>query len=531
MHELFDKLSEFVWGVTRYRWTALAIAWTLALLGWLMVAQVDSRYPATARLYVDTNRILGPLIRDISVQTDVKKQVALMSKTLLSRPNLVELIDKNNLDAELTPGDEGAYEGLIEALQQQIEIYDTNGTKSLYSLEYSHSDPTTALSVVETLVDIFVNSSLDEERKDNNTAITFLDKQIEEYETRLTSAEQRLADFKLKNAGSLPGEEGGYYSRMENMMAQKRTSELGFQEARNKRNALRQQLAQVERNVLSAASSTTPEDARIDELQNSLDELLVRYTDRHPQVSILRQSIADLERSKANSRGGVGDRNSLLQESVVYQDISTMLAEAEADVAKLQARNANFESRVNRLKSTVDSIPLVEAELVQLDRDYKTVRQQHETLLQKRESARLTGSIERDSNDVKIRLIDPPFVPSRATDPDKLLLNALVLVTSAAIGVAISFFLSLLHPVFYNRRALEHHTSIPVLGGVSMSKKASARFDNTVSNLNFGILAILLPVVFGGLLYMQIKNSAIYDSLKINAFSGSSKQVSMLDNK
>ena len=278
MHELFDKLSEFVWGVTRYRWTALAIAWTLALLGWLMVAQVDSRYPATARLYVDTNRILGPLIRDISVQTDVKKQVALMSKTLLSRPNLIELIEKNNLDAELEAGNQGAYEGLIETLQQQIEIYDTNGTKSLYSLEYSHRDPTIALNVVETLVDIFVNSSLDEERKDNNTAITFLDKQIQEYEVRLTSAEERLADFNLKNAGSLPGEEGGYYRRMENMIAQQRTSELGFQEARNKRNALRQQLAQTERNVMSAATSVSPEDARIEELQNSLDELLVRYT-------------------------------------------------------------------------------------------------------------------------------------------------------------------------------------------------------------------------------------------------------------
>jgi len=229
MHELFDKLSEFVWGVTRYRWTALAVAWTLALLGWLMVAQVDSRYPATARLYVDTNRILGPLIKDISVQTDVKKQVALMSKTLLSRPNLVELIVKNNLDAEIPSGDQGAYEALIDTLQEQIEIYDTNGTKSLYSLEYSHRDATIALNVVETLVDIFVNSSLDEERKDNNTALTFLDKQIDEYELRLTSAEQRLADFKLKNAGSLPGEEGGYYRRMENMVAQQRTSELGFQ--------------------------------------------------------------------------------------------------------------------------------------------------------------------------------------------------------------------------------------------------------------------------------------------------------------
>ncbi len=526
MHELFDKLSEFIWGVNRFRWTALAVAWTLALLGWLMVAQVDSKYPATARLYVDTNRILEPLLDGIAVQTDVKKEVALMSKTLLSRPNLEALIEKNNLDAEITS--ERGYEGLIDALQDQIEIYDTNGAKSLYAVEYSHKESGVALSVVESLVDIFINSTLDEERKDNQSTLAFLDGQIAEYEARLTASEQRLADFKLKHAGSLPGEQGGYYSRMENLVGQQRTSELSLQEARNSRNSLRQQLAQVEANVMSAARSTSPEDVRIDELQNSLDELLVRYTERHPQVSILRQSIADLQRSKANSTGSLGDRNSLLQSSVVYQKVSTLLAEAEAEVAKLQARTANYSTRVNALKGTVDSIPLVEAELVQLDRDYNTVRQQHETLLNKRESARLTGSVEEDSSDVKIRLIDPPFVPTRPTDPDKLLLNALVLVGSIVAGVAISWFMSLLHPVFYNSRALEFHTNIPVLGGVSMSKKASSKFDGTVSNLNFGILAILLPIVFGGLLYMQVKNSPIYDSLKFSAFSGT-KTVSMLD--
>ena len=205
MHELFDKLSEFVWGVFRYRWTALAVAWTLALLGWLTVAQVNSKYPATARLFVDTNKILEPLLTGIAVQTDVKKQVALMSKTLLSRPNLEALIEKNKLDVDVV--DTAGYEELIELLTDEINIYDTNGTKSLYALEYSHEDANKALSVVESLVDIFINSSLDEERNDNVVAISFMNSQIEEYESRLTAAEKRLADFKVKHAGSLPGEQ------------------------------------------------------------------------------------------------------------------------------------------------------------------------------------------------------------------------------------------------------------------------------------------------------------------------------------
>ena len=67
---------------------------------------------------------------------------------------------------------------------------------------------------------------------------------------------------------------------------------------RNTWDSLRKQPRQVESNVLSEESDTSPEDVRIKELQNSIDELLVRFTERHPRVVIMRQAIADLERSK-----------------------------------------------------------------------------------------------------------------------------------------------------------------------------------------------------------------------------------------
>jgi len=169
---------------------------------------------------------------------------------------------------------------------------------------------------------------------------------------------------------------------------------------------------------------------------------------------------------------------------------------------------------MNVLKGTVNSIPEVEAKLKQLDRDYETVRGQHETLLRKRESARLTGNIERDSNDVKIQLLDPPFVPSRPTDPDRLLLNALTLIGSIAVGIAVAFFLSLLHPVFYNHRSLEHLTQIPVLGSVSLSQRPTERFSALLKNLKFTLVAALLPIMCVGVVYLQLKNNSIYDSLK-----------------
>ena len=172
MHEIFDKVTEFVWGVWRYRWTALITAWLLALAGWFMVAQIDARYPATARLFVDTNRILEPLLDGIAVQPNVKQRVSLMSKTLLSRPNLEQLIDKHELD--VVNGQPLSREDLIEELQDEITIKDTNGAQSIYSLSYSDQDAAVAKAVVHSLIDIFVNSSLNEERVDNQSTQRFL---------------------------------------------------------------------------------------------------------------------------------------------------------------------------------------------------------------------------------------------------------------------------------------------------------------------------------------------------------------------
>ena len=514
MHEIFDKIIEFVWGVWRYRWSALITAWAIALFGWFMIAQIDARYPASARLFVDTNRILEPLLNGIAVQPNAQQRVALMSKTVLSRTNLEMLIEKHDLDK--IPNGTLNRADLLDSLSRDIVITDVNNRKSIYSLNYSNQDPETAKAVLESLIEVFIATSFDEERNDNKSAQLFIDKQIADYEVRLTAAEQRLADFKREHAGTLPGEEGGYYERMENLIALQRTSQLELQETENQENTLRRNLAQEEQKITSSSRSESPYDARIAEVQTQLDELLVRFTDRHPQVSILQKSLDDL-RLKKFSGAGSNNSNSgaLLQSSIVYQKLSTLLAEAEAEVSKLRVRNANYQSRLAELRSTIDSIPEVEAQFTQLDRDYETIRAQHETLLNKREAARITGKIDSDSNDVTIRSLDPPFVPSRPTDPDRLLLNVLTLIAGIGFGVMLAFFQSVLHPVFYNQRSLEHLMNIPVLGSVSLARKSTERFSSMMKNFKFTMLAVLLPITCVVVLYLQLTDHSIYQSFKL----------------
>lgn len=508
MHAKLDKIFEHLWGIWRYRWTALSIAWVLAMAGWVAVGLMQHRFEAKARLFVDTNEVLDGLIEDIAVKQDIKSRISLISRTMRSRPNLEKLVELTGLDRDVKNNRER--ELLIGGLEKEIAIYDGVGNQAFYTVTYAHVDPAMALSVVETMIDLFVNSTIGDDLEHNNTTQTLLDKQISSYEMRLGESEQRLSAFKKKHAGAMPGEAGGYYQRLETANSGLRTAALELREAENRQAVLARQIRNERPTIRTGTVSTGGViESRIDALQDKLDALLVRYTDKHPQVSLLKESIASLQADKAAmmaSGATVARSGGKIEANKVYQEMRTMLTESEARVAELQVRVENYTGQVKELTDTVDSIPEVEAQLAQLDRDYETVRGKYQELLGKRESARLTQQVDISSADVKFKVVDPPYVPSRPTIPDKRLLSAAVLLGSLAAGAGIALLLSLIRPVFYTRRMLAAATDLPVLGTVMLMETPEELSAKKFNFTLFSLLALGLFLMFLLVMFMQIMN-------------------------
>ncbi|MET0081774.1 MAG: XrtA system polysaccharide chain length determinant [Sedimenticola sp.] len=509
MHELLSQLFEYIWGVWRRRWTALVVAWVVSLIGWVFVAQMPDKYLATARVHVDSNQVLGPLLRGLTIQPDVNQRVALMSRTLLSRPNLEKLMRMTDLDLQVK--DDSQKDALIDNLKEGISLAGDRQNASLYSISFSHSDREVSKKVVQSLITVFIESTLGEERKESSDAHEFLDKQIAEYEQRLVEAENKLADFKRRHVGSMPGETEGYYKRLEAAVGQLNAAKLQLREAENRRRELQKQIEGEEPVFLSADSEdmqmVSRLDGRIDELNRKLDGLLVKFTERHPEVIQIKglletlneereKEIAELQDSQAPSFGN-------LNQNPVYQQMRSMLSETNARVAEYKVRVSEYNSRVETLKSKVDSIPKIEAELHQLNRDYEVVAQQHDQLLQRRESARLSGQVEKTVDDVKFRVIDPPFVPLEPSEPNKLLLNAVMLVLGLGVGIGASFLLSIINPVVSNRRTLSEITGLPVLGTVMLIQTPAQKSKVVFGTLVFSALSLTLVVAFAGVSIMH----------------------------
>ncbi|EAQ98905.1 XrtA system polysaccharide chain length determinant [Congregibacter litoralis] len=502
MQEIIGQALTYVWGIWRHKWLALAVAWVVALGGWAYVYKMPESYVAKAKVYVDTNTVLRPLLRGLAITPDINQRVRMMSGTLFSRPNLEKLARMTDLD--LTVTDEEDQEELISELRDTISLVGQRGNSSLYNIQVKHPERDTARRIAQSLITVFIESSLNEKRDDSTGAQDFLDEQIADYERRLIESEDRLARFKQQNVDVLPSKAGAdYYTRLETTRGRLQEARLALSEATERRDALREQMSgggSVD--GLVAAGVVTPTDARIQQMRLRLDGLLARYTDKHPEVRQIRGLIEELENQRqgelqAISEGGPTPAGSGQGAS----DMQTLLSSAEATVAELNVRVAEYERREKELAAKVNEIPEVEAQLKQLDRDYQVVVNQHTELMERRESARLSQGVEDNASDVSFRVVDPPFVPSRPSEPNKLILNVLVLFAALGAGAGLALIISLLRPIVVDARMLAEVTGLPLLGVVTHNKDNA---EVVRDRLRFGVFAMaasLLLVAFGGALF------------------------------
>ncbi|EGV28500.1 polysaccharide chain length determinant protein, PEP-CTERM locus subfamily [Thiorhodococcus drewsii AZ1] len=497
MHELLLQIFRYVRGVWRHRWIALAVAWAVAVGGWIYVAQIPDEYRASARVFVDTNSVLRPLLRGLTVQPDLVERVSLMSKMVLNRPNLEKIVRMSDLDLDINT--ERAKDALLNDLERRIRIGGDRANPSLYNISYEDRDPERAKRVVESLVSIFIEEALVSDQMASTTAQDFLDQEISDYEMRLENAEKLLADFKRNNTGVLPGEDSGYYSSLEGAKTGLRDAELALQEAVRRRKQLAEQLSEISGvSDPDTALSSEWSDPRIVAMQQKLDDLLLRFTDRHPDVMQLRRSIAELkerERS-ARSAGVTSSAGANMGSDTVYGSIRVAFNGAEAEVAALQARVDDYRERVQALEEKIDTIPQIEAELKQLMRNYETIARQHAELLERRESARLSEEVEKTSEGVKFRVVDPPFAPLRPSAPNRILLAAAVLVLALGAGIGMALVLDLIRPVYDDRRLLYAGTGLPVLGSVGLVQSYAERRNERLMLIPFVLAAGGLLVGF-----------------------------------
>lgn len=513
MRDQLLQLLTYARGMWRYRWYGLILTWGISIIGWLVVYSIPDKYEASTRVQIETQSALDPLLKGLAVDTNMLSKVALMTRVIMGRENLESIIDNTGLkNYAKTPAQK---QGLIRSLRNDIQIgLPRRRGDTLYTFNYSHTEAYIAKQVIANVLKTLVEGAVLDSLTDKKSAQNFIVEQLEQQEIRLTVAEEKLAQFKKKNVGMMPSDGQGYYARLQAAYEERDKLRSELRITKNKYELLDKQL-KGEAPAFAGDSNT---DKKIRVHTAALDELLLKFTDQYPDVIAKRQIIVQLKKKKAKELAdrkakpaNLDTAQSDLSLNPVYQDTKIALSAAAVEVKTVQSKLSEQNTKIKKYEALVDTIPEVEAQLSRLNRDYTVIKTQYEALLGRLESAKLSAEADKGRDNIKFKIIDPPFVPLDPASPKRGLLLLGVLFAGIAGGLGLMFLLYMLRPVFITAQELNKTLGLPVLGSVKIrwsdAQKEKLKFELTKFLAAAFCLIIILGVVLifkdSGSYYLQ----------------------------
>jgi polysaccharide chain length determinant protein (PEP-CTERM system associated) len=409
------------------------------------------------------------------------------------------------------------YEDMIDEVRDNLSIT-AAGKENIYTIAYRGNLPAKTKDVVQAALDVFIENTLGETRSEADSAEQFLDRQIKEYENRLLEDERRLTDFKQQNASLLGVNVGSYYSTMDQHKQRLAEARLQLREVESRLASARSQLKGEEPTfgLIQQRSMTntisTQYDGRIEQLKSQLDELSLKYTEKHPSIMELKRRIDDLEAQRATEIAAAvaqqqGEHPSFetLDSNPVYQEMKLSVTRLENEKVSLDVRVKEYESKVRDTEEKIHLIPEMESQLISLNRGYEITKGKYNELLTRREQARLSQSADLTADDIQFKIVDPPVVPMNPSGPNRVLFLTVVTLFSMIAGVGVAFGLSQLNPVAISGSQLTRLTGYPVFGTISSVDLVDASSRERLYTVIFTAAVSLALVIYIVLIALQLK--------------------------
>jgi polysaccharide chain length determinant protein (PEP-CTERM system associated) len=502
----------------RHKWLGVATAWLVCTAGWIGVALIPTKYESSARVYLNADPLLTPLLKGLAADTDPSRQLDFMQRTLLSRPNLEQLVRLTDLDIGVTTPEDK--EALFKRLAADISVAPI--TLNLLTLSYRDRDPVVAKNVVQALLTVFAEKTAGSSRAEMDNAQRFLDSEIISYRDQLRAAEKRRAELAQQYPDivsnrppdtSAQGDDS--LSRLDQAHSAVARLKLELADATTKRDALQKELAAVPPTlsvdrapqIVVNGGRLAPVDERLQELRRNLDNLLLKYTENHPDVKATRKSIAQLQAegvrasAAAEKSGGAPTKGEIA--NTVYEQIKVRLVDAEAAVAAVQRRLDEARADQARIEKVAKSAPGVLVQAQDLDRDYSILKRNYQELVSRREATQIANAADTKTEKIQFRIVDPPQVPILPAAPNRPMYVSVVLLFGFGAGLAVPLALTQIDRSFATIGQLRN-LGIPILGSVSRLSLGAARRRAVIQLAGVCASTFLLIAVYGTLIALSI---------------------------
>ncbi|WP_019531060.1 XrtA system polysaccharide chain length determinant [Dasania marina] len=501
---LLAELAQAVWREI-IQWRKWVIA--TVLLGAFAVLGAGffwaEQYETDTLLYADVTNIIQPLLKGKAEVTNIDR-TSEVSEIIYTRRILKRVADDVGLidpDMELN-----RQEAVISGLRDQIGV--ENAGKNFLRIVYRHPSPERSFTVLNAVVDAFIKDTSDRRRKESRDAYEFIAQQVEGYKRQLVLAEQQLKEFKSK---SLDGTQASVNSRIGTLRTQIEELKLTIDESSARKSSLEQQI-ENESAYLTTRDKVDEQRERLAILSERLDLLRLSYQETYPDVVTLKEQIAEQQNIIKSLQGdtyiGTSSNNNS-KENPLYEELRVRLSESAVDVRSQKKRLEAMGRMLEEEYARAERVASRTADLSELVRDYDVTKNIYEDMLESKEKARLSMTLDIEGQGVSYKIQEPAVYPLKPSGLQFLhfVIAGPLIGLLLPIGLIIAYVM--LDPRV--RSAMQLREALPEgIEILAVVPHVNTPFVKRLLRKDILLLAMLLAagaVVYAGIAYARISGS------------------------
>lgn len=465
-------------------------------------------YRAATLILVTPQKVPEAFVRP-TVTSKIEDRLQSIGQEIMSRTRLEQIISELKLYSDETKS--LSREEIIELMRQNIKV-EIKGKEGYFTISYIGKDPRVVTTVTNKLASLFIEENLKLREVQAQGTSEFLSIELKASKARLEEQEKALSHYKRQFMGELPEQREANLKVLEQLQFHYQRIGENIRAAHDRKLIIQKQLADTELLLSSVDSKKEepplpvsapvvqgrpekkdPQEIQLEQLKSQFAELQTKYTEKHPDILIMKRRIAELEAKiekeksskKPEEEVTVSDLPPVRVETIRekaeekpnlklnprYKEMESQLIATELEIERMKEEESKVKAQINKYRERIENTPIRELAMAQLTRDYQNTKEIYQTLLKKSEEAQQAENLERRQKGEQFKVIDPARIPEKPFRPDipKILLFGLFIGMGSGFGMA--FFKEQMDRSFRDAEDLEATLGFKVLANIPKIEK------------------------------------------------------------
>ena len=399
------------------------------------------------------------------VKAKLRDVVNTLTQIVTSRNNLEQII----LELDLYPEQRTILpiEDVIETFRLQIEVVPSKKA-DVFTVFFSGRDPEKVVRATNAIAAKFIEANLKYRHERATDTSSYTKEELQMAKLVMDRQENAMRDYKLKHYNEMPQHRQANMSRMASLQGQYQGKQESIQDLERTLVLIQDQINNrktlIQRSSMSSADEGMSDFQKLVVLRSNLDSVLLKYTEKHPEVVRLRKLIAKMEtETQASSISGLEVRPGEITDYGAY-DKTLMQLEVRQKGIKLKIANIEIEKdqlreSIEQYEKWVAAAPVREAEWSSLTREYEQLRKHYDYLVAQNLEAESMLNLEERQRGSQFKIEDPARYSDKPISPN----FPRIMGISVLVGLGIGFLGTLLLD-FFDATFRDPDTVDPLLG-------------------------------------------------------------------